>query len=69
MGRSLIIIGILFIAAGLAVTFHDKIPFLGRLPGDIRVEKGNFRFYFPIVTSILLSVIISLIVYLINRWK
>lgn len=49
--------------------FFDKIPFLGKLPGDIRIEKENFRFYFPITTSILVSVLISLILWLITQFK
>ena len=69
MGRLLIILGVLFIVAGIVVTYYDKIPFLGKLPGDIRVERENFKLYFPITTSVLLSVLISLILYLINRWK
>jgi hypothetical protein len=69
MGKLLIIIGLVLIVAGVIVTFHHKIPFLGKLPGDIRVEKDNFNFYFPITTSILVSIVISLILYFINRWK
>jgi hypothetical protein len=69
MGKLLIIVGIVFIAGGLLILYHDKIPFLGKLPGDIRIERGNFSFYFPLMTSILLSVLISLILFLINRWR
>ena len=69
MGRILIIAGIVFILAGLIVTYSDRIPFLGKLPGDIRIEKENFSFYFPITTSILVSIVLSLLIYLINRWK
>ena len=69
MGRILIIAGIVFILAGLIVAYSDRIPFLGKLPGDIRIEKENFSFYFPITTSILVSIVLSLLIYLINRWK
>ncbi|SKC74680.1 DUF2905 domain-containing protein [Ohtaekwangia koreensis] len=69
MGKLLIIIGIVFIVAGIIVMYSDKIPYLGKLPGDIRVERENFRFYFPMMTSIILSILISLILYFINRWK
>ena len=69
MGKLLIIIGFICIAVGLLVLYYDRIPFVGKLPGDIRVEKENFKFYFPITTSILLSVIVSIILYLINRWR
>lgn len=69
MGKILIIIGFILIVAGILVTYSDRIPFIGKLPGDITIEKENFRFYFPITTSILLSVLISLALYLINRWR
>jgi Zn-dependent protease with chaperone function len=69
MGKLLIIIGLMCIVAGLVVTYFDKIPFLGKLPGDIKIEKENVKFYFPLTTSILLSIIFSLLIYLFNRWK
>ncbi len=69
MGKILIIIGFILIVAGILITYSDRIPFIGKLPGDITIEKENFRFYFPITTSILLSVLISLALYLINRWR
>lgn len=69
MGKLLIILGILFIIAGLLITYGPKIPFLGKLPGDIRIEKETFRFYFPITTSILISVVVSLLLLLYNRLK
>ena len=55
------------VIAGVALHFADKIPW--KLPGDIVIDRGNFKFYFPIATSILLSVVISLILFLINRAK
>jgi hypothetical protein len=69
MGKILIIAGIVLVVAGLAVQFFDKIPFLGKLPGDISIERRNFKFYFPVATSILLSVIVSLILYLVGKLK
>ncbi len=69
MGKFLIITGIILVIAGLVIQFSDRVPFLGRLPGDVRIERGNFSFYFPIATSILLSIIISLILYFINKGK
>ena len=68
IGKSLIIIGVIIIAIGAVMTFYDKIPFLGKLPGDISVEKKNFKFYFPITTSIILSVLATLILYIINHF-
>jgi hypothetical protein len=69
MGKLLIIVGILCIAVGLFITYGPKFPFLGKLPGDISIERENFKFYFPLTTCILISVIISLIIFLINRFK
>ncbi|KJS17366.1 MAG: hypothetical protein VR69_05320 [Peptococcaceae bacterium BRH_c4b] len=60
-GKIIIIIGLLLVAAGLLVMFSGKFFNLGRLPGDIFIRKGNFTFYFPIVTTILLSILLSLI--------
>ena len=67
MGIFLIITGIIILILGLIIQFSDRIPFLGKLPGDIRLEGKNFRFYFPLATSIVLSLLISLILYLINK--
>jgi hypothetical protein len=69
MGKLLIIIGIILIITGLVVTWSDRIPFLGRLPGDISVERENFKFYFPITTSIVLSILISIILYIIQALR
>ena len=60
-GKIIIIIGLLLVAAGLLMMFSGKFFNLGRLPGDIFIRKGNFTFYFPIVTTILLSILLSLI--------
>lgn len=67
MGKVLIVVGIVLIIAGLLVTYGARIPFIGKLPGDIAYEGKNFRFYFPIVTCIVLSIILSLIMYLIRK--
>ncbi len=67
LGKILIAVGILIIILGIFFLFGDKIPFLGKLPGDIIIKKKNFTFYFPIVTSILLSLIISFIIYLFKK--
>lgn len=61
LGRMLIIIGIIFVVMGLAFLFGDKIPFLGKLPGDISIQKERFSFYFPITTSIIISIILSIL--------
>jgi hypothetical protein len=67
-GKYIIVFGGLIILAGLIVyLFGDKLHWIGRLPGDIRVEKENFRFYFPITTMILFSLLLTVIVNLIRR--
>ncbi len=64
----MIVAGVLLILAGLVVYFfHDKLNWMGRLPGDIRVEKQNFRFYFPITTMILASLVITGLTVLIRK--
>lgn len=67
VGRILILSGLVIIIIGLIVYHQDKIPFIGKLPGDILIKKKNFTFYFPLATSIILSILISLILYFINR--
>ncbi|HBG40004.1 MAG TPA: DUF2905 domain-containing protein [Porphyromonadaceae bacterium] len=68
IGKILIDIGIILLIVGIILAFFgDKLSFLGRLPGDIRIEKENFRFYFPITTTILISVFVSLLIWLIRQ--
>ncbi len=69
MGKILIIIGIILVIVGLIIHFFKGIPFLGRLPGDIHIKRENFSFYFPLASSILVSLILSLILYLINKFR
>jgi len=66
-GKMIALIGLVLVAAGVLLMLSPKIPFLGKLPGDIRVERDNFSFYFPITTCIVISAILSLIVWLFNR--
>ncbi|MCK6603358.1 MAG: DUF2905 domain-containing protein [Ignavibacteriaceae bacterium] len=67
IGKLLITGGVIMTAAGLIILFWNKIPFIGKLPGDILIRKENFTIYFPIVTSIALSLLISLILYLFRK--
>jgi O-antigen/teichoic acid export membrane protein len=67
-GKYIIFIGIAVIAVGLIVYFfYNKLHWIGRLPGDIRIEKENFKFYFPITTTILLSLLLTLIINIVKR--
>ncbi|NTW77601.1 MAG: DUF2905 domain-containing protein [Syntrophaceae bacterium] len=67
MGRILIILGIILIVVGLAFLFADKIPFFGKLPGDIYIKKERFSFYFPITTSVVISIILTIIFWLFRK--
>lgn len=67
MAKILIFAGGIFILAGVVLLALEKIPGIGKLPGDIIIKRENFTFYFPLATSILLSVILSLVFYFINR--
>jgi hypothetical protein len=56
-----VILGILLVLVGLGFMFADKIPYIGRLPGDIYVKREKFSFYFPLTTSIIISIILTII--------
>ncbi len=62
-GKWMILAGILIIIIGVLIYFfHDKLNWLGKLPGDIRIEKENFRFYFPITTMIIVSIVLTILI-------
>ncbi|MGH7390736.1 MAG: DUF2905 domain-containing protein [Candidatus Rokuibacteriota bacterium] len=67
VGKLLIALGLLIALAGLALVLAGRIPWLGRLPGDIHVQRGNWTFYFPLATSLVLSVVLTLVLWLIGR--
>ena len=68
MGKILIVVGLLAVVAGLIIQFAPQaFSWFGKLPGDIRYEKGNFKFFFPLTTMILLSVGVSLLLKLLGR--
>jgi len=72
IGRILLITGIIIVILGLIFTYGEKfalLKYFGRLPGDIRIERGNFSFYFPVVTCIILSIIITLIIKIISKFR
>jgi hypothetical protein len=66
MAKFLIVAGLVMVGVGVLWMVGERFG-LGRLPGDIVVERGNFKFYFPLATSLVLSVVISLIMWLANR--
>ncbi len=67
VGKMLIILGAIIILAGVLLLLANKIPFIGRLPGDILVKRENFTFYFPLTTSIIISVVLSLIFWIFRK--
>ena len=67
LGKFLIILGLSIVALGVIITFIRHIPFLGRLPGDIRIEREGFKFYFPLAACILLSLVLTLLLNLFRK--
>ena len=62
IGKILLIVGSIIVILGLILIFYQHIPFLGKLPGDIFIKKGSFSFYFPIVTFIIISILLTIII-------
>ena len=70
MGKLIIITGIIIVITGIIIwLLGDKLRFLGKLPGDIRIEKENVRIYIPVTTMILMSIVLSLILWLIQKFR
>jgi len=67
IARVMVLIGAVLILAGLVIMVFPRLPFVGKLPGDILIKKENYTFYFPVATSIVISIIISLVLYFINK--
>jgi hypothetical protein len=67
LGKSLIVIGLVVALIGVLLSFAGRIPWLGRLPGDIYVKRENFTFYFPLATSIIVSLLLSFILWLFRK--
>jgi hypothetical protein len=68
-GKYILIIGVVIVVVGILVYFfHNYLRWIGRLPGDIRIERGNFRFYFPLATMIILSLLVTLILNIFKRF-
>ncbi len=69
LAKVLIILGLVLVVAGLVLLFFQKVPLLGKLPGDIVIRRENFTLYFPLTTGILISIVISVILCLIGKLK
>jgi H+/Cl- antiporter ClcA len=68
-GKYILIAGLIIVAAGIVIYFfHDYFKWIGRLPGDFRIEKENFRFYFPLATMLILSLLITIIISIFKRF-
>ena len=67
LGKMLILIGVLIIVIGLLFIVGEKIPWIGRFPGDIIIRKKNFTFYFPLATSIIISIILTLLFWIFRK--
>ncbi len=69
IGKTIIFIGIVIVIIGIILSFSDKLPFeLGKLPGDIVYKKENTSFYFPITTSIIVSIVLSFLLYIFGKF-
>jgi hypothetical protein len=66
LGKIFVVFGVVMVAVGCVLMFFDKIPLLGKLPGDIHIKKDNTEFCFPIVTSLILSLLLSGILWLVS---
>ena len=67
IGRMLVVFGLLIALVGVALVLVGRVPWLGRLPGDVHIQRGNWTFYFPLATSLLLSVVLTLILWILGR--
>lgn len=67
VGKLLVVFGLVIAALGLVLMLVGRVPWLGRLPGDIYVQRGNWTFYFPLATGLLLSVVLTLVFWVIGR--
>ena len=69
IGRTVIVLGIILALIGSVLSVGDRLPFIGKLPGDILIKRDNFTFFAPITTSIIISLVLTLIVNIIARLK
>ena len=67
LGKALVVLGLLLVLLGVALWVGPKVPFLGRLPGDIVIKRDNFTFYLPLTTMLVLSLLLTLVLNLLGR--
>jgi len=67
MGRLLVVVGAVVVVVGLVLMFSDRVPFLGRLPGDIVIRRKNTVVYFPLVTMLIVSIVLSIVLRALSR--
>ena len=67
IGRMLVVFGLLIALVGVVLMLVGRVPWLGRLPGDIHIQRGGWTFYFPLATSLLLSLVLTLILWILGR--
>ncbi len=67
IGRALISVGAVILVIGVALLLAEKVPYVGRLPGDLIWKKGSFQFYFPLATCLLVSLLVSLVLWLVRK--
>jgi len=67
IGKTLIVLGLMIALAGVLLVFVGRVPWIGQLPGDIHIQRGNWHFYFPLATSIGLSLLLTLLFWLFGR--
>lgn len=66
-GKLFILIGVLFILVGVFIIFSPRIPYFGKLPGDVYIKRGNFTFYMPLATSLVISLVFTLILTILSK--
>lgn len=68
-GKYIVIVGLIIVLTGILIYFfHNYFKWVGKLPGDIRIEKGNFRFYFPLATMIVVSIVVTILIHIFKRF-
>ena len=69
LGRALILFGVILVGFGVVLLVAPKVPWLGRLPGDISIQRERFAFYFPLASCFVASIVLSLVCWLISRFR